>query len=181
MANKHTICYYHHPDLGNFHYGAQHPMKPARLAATHSLVVNYELHRHMTCLLPPRATHHDLARFHSPEYIQFLKRICPSNALHYESLFHKFNIGEDCPVFDGIFDFCALYTGGTLEGAIRLNHGQSDIAINWSGGLHHAKKSEASGFCYVNDIVIGIIELLKYFPRFFLNFIFCLKRFKDLV
>lgn len=37
-----------------------------------------------------------------------------------------------------------------------------DIAINWSGGLHHAKKAEASGFCYVNDIVIGILELLKY-------------------
>lgn len=29
-------------------------------------------------------------------------------------------------------------------------------------GLHHAKKSEASGFCYVNDIVIAILELLKY-------------------
>jgi len=40
-----------------------------------------------------------------------------------------------------------------------------DIAINWAGGLHHAKKFEASGFCYVNDIVIGILELLKYHPR----------------
>ncbi|KAK1393942.1 hypothetical protein POM88_012998 [Heracleum sosnowskyi] len=36
-----------------------------------------------------------------------------------------------------------------------------DIAINWAGGLHHAKKSEAFGFCYVNDIVLGILELLK--------------------
>lgn len=33
--------------------------------------------------------------------------------------------------------------------------------INWGGGLHHAKKSEASGFCYVNDCVLGILELLK--------------------
>ncbi|KAI1727287.1 histone deacetylase domain-containing protein [Ditylenchus destructor] len=41
----------------------------------------------------------------------------------------------------------------------------ADIAINWSGGLHHAKKSEASGFGYINDIVIGITELLKYHPR----------------
>jgi acetoin utilization deacetylase AcuC-like enzyme len=46
--------------------------------------------------------------------------------------------------------------------AIKLNHKQSDIAINWSGGLHHAKKNEASGFCYVNDIVLAILELLKY-------------------
>lgn len=49
-----------------------------------------------------------------------------------------------------------------LAGAIKLNKQETDIAVNWSGGLHHAKKSEASGFCYVNDIVLGILELLKY-------------------
>lgn len=65
------------------------------------------------------------------------------------------------PVFDGLFDFCSMYTGASLEGATKLNHGSTDIAINWSGGLHHAKKFEASGFCYVNDIVIAILELLK--------------------
>jgi acetoin utilization deacetylase AcuC-like enzyme len=43
----------------------------------------------------------------------------------------------------------------------KLNSGTSDFKINWLGGLHHTKKSEASGFCYVNDIVIGIIELLR--------------------
>jgi hypothetical protein len=48
---------------------------------------------------------------------------------------------------------------------VRLNHGQADIAINWSGGLHHAKKGEASGFCYVNDIVLAILELLKHHQR----------------
>lgn len=36
--------------------------------------------------------------------------------------------------------------------AERLNSGAADIAINWAGGLHHAKKTEASGFCYVNDM-----------------------------
>ena len=46
-------------------------------------------------------------------------------------------------------------------GAIKLNQKECDIAINWAGGLHHAKKCEASGFCYVNDIVLAILELLK--------------------
>jgi len=46
-------------------------------------------------------------------------------------------------------------------GAVKLNKQATDIAINWAGGLHHAKKSEASGFCYVNDIVLAILELLK--------------------
>ncbi|XP_027517260.1 histone deacetylase 1 [Corapipo altera] len=49
--------------------------------------------------------------------------------------------------------------------AVKLNKQQTDIAVNWAGGLHHAKKSEASGFCYVNDIVLAILELLKYHQR----------------
>lgn len=48
-----------------------------------------------------------------------------------------------------------------VAGAVKLNKQAADIAINWAGGLHHAKKSEASGFCYVNDIVLAILELLK--------------------
>jgi acetoin utilization deacetylase AcuC-like enzyme len=36
------------------------------------------------------------------------------------------------------------------EGAARLSRDKCDIAINWAGGLHHAKKAEASGFCYIN-------------------------------
>ena len=35
------------------------------------------------------------------------------------------------------------------------------------GGLHHAKKAEASGFCFVNDIVLAILELLKVHQRYF--------------
>jgi acetoin utilization deacetylase AcuC-like enzyme len=46
-----------------------------------------------------------------------------------------------------------------------LNNQLCDIAINWAGGLHHAKKCEASGFCYINDLVLGILELLKCHPR----------------
>ena len=55
-----------------------------------------------------------------------------------------YNISEDCPIFDGLFKFCQLYAGASIEGAVKLNHGLCDVAINWSGGLHHAKKSEVS-------------------------------------
>jgi histone deacetylase 1/2 len=94
-------------------------------------------------------------------------------------------VGDDCPVFDGLFEFCQLYTSGSISGADKLNKKQADIVINWAGahpsergpnvcddaaasrgvltwpmvagGLHHAKKSEASGFCYVNDCVLAIL------------------------
>lgn len=57
---------------------------------------------------------------------------------------------------------------------MQLNEGNSDIAINWSGGLHHAKKTEASGFCYVNDCVLAILELLKGEELFWLRLPFLL-------
>ena len=52
-----------------------------------------------------------------------------------------------------------------LAAAKRITSGAADISINWAGGLHHAKKREASGFCYINDIVLGILELLRTYPR----------------
>ena len=52
---------------------------------------------------------------------------------------------QDCPVFDGLYEFCQLSSGGSVASAVKLNKQSADIAINWAGGLHHAKKSEASG------------------------------------
>jgi histone deacetylase 1/2 len=72
---------------------------------------------------------------------------------------------EDCPAFPGLWRYCQLYAGGSVGGAARLNHRAADVAINWAGGLHHGKKAEASGFCYVNDIVLAVLELLKYHQR----------------
>lgn len=68
------------------------------------------------------------------------------------------NIGEnDCPAFTGMYEFSCISAGGSIDAAMKLNNKSSDVCINWAGGLHHAKKGEASGFCYVNDIVLGIL------------------------
>ena len=99
--------------------------------------------------------------FHSDDYVEFLRLVTPENQHAHIRQLKRFNVAEDCPVFDGLFNFCQVYTGGSVGGAVRLNHGQSDTVVNWSGGLHHAKKAEASGFCYINDIVLCILELLK--------------------
>eukprot|EP01133_Synstelium_polycarpum_P000412 gene412-489_t len=64
-----------------------------------------------------------------------------------------------------MYNFCQISSGGSIGCAVKLNRKDSDIAINWAGGLHHAKKSEASGFCYTNDIVLSILELLKHHQR----------------
>jgi len=160
------VAYFYDPDVGNFHYGQLHPMKPHRLSVTHSLVLNYGLHKKMQVFRPYIASGPDMARFHSEEYIEFLQRVSPHNIQSFSKSLTHYNVGAaDCPVFEGLYEFCARYTGASLEAAEKLVTEQADIAINWSGGLHHAKKYEASGFCYVNDIVVAILELLKYHPR----------------
>eukprot|EP01132_Coremiostelium_polycephalum_P010950 gene10950-13414_t len=114
---------------------------------------------------PKRATDADLTNFHSDDYINFLKLITPDNMQDYSKQLIKFNVREDCPVFDGMYNFCQISSGGSIGCAVKINSGESDVAINWAGGLHHAKKSEASGFCYTNDIVLAILELLKHHQR----------------
>jgi histone deacetylase 1/2 len=165
--HKSRVCYYYDGDLGSFYYGAGHPMKPHRLRMTHNLLLSYGLYKRMEVYRPHPAAHQEMTQFHSNDYVDFLKRVTPDNAKEYLHQLQRFNLGQytDCPIFDGMYEFCQLYAGGSIDGAMRLNHGLCDIAINWSGGLHHAKKSEASGFCYVNDIVLAILELLKYHAR----------------
>ncbi|XP_028403863.1 histone deacetylase 3-like [Dendronephthya gigantea] len=162
--SKRRVSYFYDEEVGNFHYGPSHPMKPHRLALTHSLILNYGLYKKMEVYKPYKATIHDMCSFHSEDYIKYLERIT-SQPVSQSNSINRFNVGEDCPVFPGLYEFCSIYTGASLQGAVQLNHESCDIAINWAGGLHHAKKFEASGFCYVNDIVISVLELLKYHPR----------------
>jgi len=167
MSGKQRVSYFYHPEVGHFYYGPAHPMKPHRLKLAHHLVLSYGLYKEMECYRPHPATPGELALFHSDEYVNFLSRITPDNLRQFGAQMQRFQAGDmtDCPVFDGLFEFAQLYTGASIDGAVKLNNSETDIAINWSGGLHHAKKSEASGFCYINDIVLAILELLKVHAR----------------
>ncbi|CAG8583435.1 7236_t:CDS:10 [Paraglomus brasilianum] len=162
-VSKKRVSYFYDEDVGNYTYGPGHPMKPHRMRMVHDLVVNYGLFRKMES--PRRATARQMTRFHTDEYIDFLCRVTPENVEELSQQQTRYNVGEDCPIFEGLFEFCSISAGGSIDAANKLNSGESDIAINWSGGLHHAKRFEASGFCYVNDIVLGILELLRYHQR----------------
>lgn len=123
---------------------------------------------------PHKATAEEMTKFHSDDYIRFLRSIRPDNMTEYNKqmqrckregsllivpfaryillrfiylhllILYSVNVGEDCPVFDGLYEFCQLSAGGSVAGAVKLNKEATDIAINWAGGLHHAKKSEVT-------------------------------------
>ena len=164
-TRNNRIVYFYDKDVGNFFYGPNHPMKPHRIQMAHNLIVTYDLHHKMRVLSPQRATPADMMQFHTEEYINFLQMATPENILTQNGLYDKFNISEDCPIFDGLYEFCQISAGGSISAARELASGRADIAINWAGGLHHAKKAEASGFCYVADCVLGILELLERYDR----------------
>ncbi len=169
-----TVSWHANPEVEKHHFGMAHPMKPWRLTLTKEIVMAYGMHTAMDTYVSRAATIEELVEFHKEEYIDFLSSVNPQNlatnypwlkpgAVGYSGPF--FGVGEDCPIFDGLFEYCSLYAGASIDAARKLTSHQSDIAINWSGGLHHAKKAEASGFCYINDIVLAILQLLRHHSR----------------
>uniref|UniRef100_A0A7S3R8B8 Histone deacetylase n=2 Tax=Dunaliella tertiolecta TaxID=3047 RepID=A0A7S3R8B8_DUNTE len=164
-SGKRKVAYFYEPEIGNYYYGHGHPMKPHRVRMAHALIVRYGLYRHLEVFRPVRATEKAMSAFHAPDYIDFLKNVTPDNQEDFAQQMRQYAIASDCPIFDRMFEYCQMNCGGSIGGATRLNYGLADTVINWAGGMHHAKKSEASGFCYVNDIVLSILELLKYHHR----------------
>ncbi|OBA22715.1 hypothetical protein METBIDRAFT_36343 [Metschnikowia bicuspidata var. bicuspidata NRRL YB-4993] len=161
-----NVLYHYNNQAAHFHYGPHHPMKPFRLMLTDHLVLLYKLHEKMDLYEPRAATKDELMAFHSEDYVEFLQRITPELAAKMDTdKLAQFNIGDDCPIFDGMYAYSLVYSGATLDASRKLISGMSDIAINWSGGLHHAKKAEPSGFCYANDIVLAILNLLRVHAR----------------
>ncbi|KRY91248.1 Histone deacetylase 1 [Trichinella pseudospiralis] len=160
---KKRVCYFYDDDVGKYMFGPNHVMKPIRIEMTHRLVHAYELYKHVTIMKPPRTTPDEMKVFHEEDYIDLLRKVKPEHMCSHSEILN--NLGGVSLVFDGIYEYCQICTGGSVAGATCLNSGDYDIAINWAGGMHHARRFGAAGFCYVNDIVLAILELLKKHER----------------
>ncbi|CAL5381258.1 unnamed protein product [Camellia sinensis] len=68
------------------------------------------------------------------------------------------NLGEDCPVFENLFEFCQIYAGGTIDAARRLNNRLCDIAINWAD-VHHGDGVEEA--FYFTDSLPDYHEIIE--------------------
>ncbi|CAH8450008.1 unnamed protein product [Heterobilharzia americana] len=106
----------------------------------------------------------------SSEYVDALKRL---QMLHIEGkelnhddelLIDSFGLNYDCSGFHSVFDYAVAAVSGSLAAADTLVSRHCQVVINWGGGWHHAKRSEASGFCYINDIVLAIHRLISSNP-----------------
>eukprot|EP00759_Apiculatamorpha_spiralis_P033945 PhF_6_TR35050/c0_g1_i1/m.51073/K06067/HDAC1_2; histone deacetylase 1/2 len=156
-----NVVYLWDAKVSTFSYGdaSQHPMKPLRLQMVHELLRSLDVLDHLHVVKPPPIPSDILTSYHARPYIDFLRSANCGEVTTAHS--RVFQFSGDCPPFEGVFDFSSGSAAGSVAGAVLLNNKKTDVAINWSGGLHHAKRLEASGFCYINDIVLAILELLK--------------------
>ncbi|XP_058052758.1 histone deacetylase 8 isoform X5 [Ahaetulla prasina] len=152
-------------------YGAEYVARcdalckvPRRASMVHALVEAYSLLQHMRVIQPRPARMEEMAAFHTDAYLQHLQQVSEDgDEDHPDSA--EFGLGYDCPASKGVFEYAAAVGGATLTAARCLVEEKGRVAINWAGGWHHAKKDEASGFCYLNDAVLGILQLRRRFDR----------------
>jgi acetoin utilization protein AcuC len=145
----------------DYDYGPAHPLKIVRLKLTFELIKAYGLLDlpSVQTIITRRAEEDDLATFHSREYLNILKRAGEAD-LRGDAYAYGLGPGDN-PIFPGLYDWSLWSTGATLQAVDFVANGEGDIAFNIAGGLHHAMRSKASGFCYINDPVIGILRLLE--------------------
>jgi len=129
--------------------GKNHPLKPVRLKKTYDMIIKYDLLDFYVEGKP--ASEEDLSLAHSKEYIEAVKTGKDLEIYGFGTV--------DNPVFDNMFESSLYYVGASIQCA------DYHRAFNISGGLHHAKRNKASGFCVFNDCVILIKKLLQKYRR----------------
>jgi acetoin utilization protein AcuC len=145
----------------SFDYGPSHPLRMHRLALTHELIGRLGLDQPSFPVRP--AERAELAVFHDPRYLETLAELSgrPEPGEYY-----AFGLGAgDNPVFPGVYDWSALLAGASLQAGELVSMMGHPAAFSMSGGMHHALAARAAGFCYVNDPVLVIRELLKHGER----------------
>ncbi len=139
-------------------YGPKHPLAIPRVSPAPDLIAALGG-------LPPGGWHEapmaapaELARFHAPDYIAALQRAEATQQAAPEDQ-ARFHIGaHGNPVYREVFSRPATSAGGCMLAA-RLT-ATGGVVYCPGGGTHHGQPDRASGFCYLNDPVLGLLTWL---------------------
>lgn len=143
-----------------YNFSPSHPLQSIRLKMTVELMRAYGIldQPGVEIVSPRLATDEELKLIHTPDYIQKVKEASKNPAVH----FFEYGLGEgDNPVFSGMHEAASYAVGGSLRAAELVMQGEAEHCFNIGGGLHHALKDQASGFCIYNDPAIVIADILQ--------------------
>ncbi|MCI0498360.1 MAG: acetoin utilization protein AcuC [Planctomycetales bacterium] len=163
MATDHAKnkVFIHCSELEQYPYPDSCPFKTCRAGEVRRMLDSMGLltGRDKAVVAPQKAAIDELARFHTKEYLDAMRR-ADRGDYEFDMLYMNLGTG-DCPVFTGMYDYAAWAAGATLAGARQILGGKAAAAFNPSGGYHHAFGDHAGGFCYLNDVVLGCMELAE--------------------
>nr|WP_281493984.1 acetoin utilization protein AcuC [Jannaschia sp. S6380] len=107
----------------------------------------------------PRAKAAALTAWHTPAYIRALQRAEGEGAVDPDTR-SRHGLGTHAnPIFPEMFRRPATGAGASLLAGELLAGGGR--VHNPGGGTHHGMPDRASGFCYLNDAVLGILSLRR--------------------
>ena len=155
MTGKSALVYSEH--LLKYDFGPFHPLKPERLVLTFELIKALDLLSEPdSYLCSPRIARADeILLFHSLDHVKHVQDASGEGV-------GRLDLG-DTPAFKGCYEVSSLVVGATLEALDLIMMKGFEHAFNPAGGLHHAHRDRASGFCIFNDAAIGIAYLRNHY------------------
>jgi acetoin utilization protein AcuC len=149
------------PSFAHYDFGPTHPMAPIRLDLTARLCEALGVFDGPDVEVVGAEPADDalLGTIHDATYIAAVKAASADPSVADED--HGLGT-EDDPAFRGMHEASARIVTGTVDSCRAVWEGSSAHAVNFTGGLHHAMRDKASGFCIYNDIAVGIQWLLDH-------------------
>ena len=148
--------------LEAYWFGGEHPFNPLRIRLTLELCEALGLLENYPFVVSEPATDEDLTTVHSLTYLRQAQKAGRGGDL-LDLVQYGLGAGDN-PIFPGMHEATARVVGAVLESCRMVMRGDASHAMCVSGGLHHALRSRASGFCVYNDAGVAMARLKEEHP-----------------
>lgn len=144
----------------NSRYGVGHPLSIERVTPVMDLTFALNWANEGVFINSPIATFDMLTRYHDEKYVAAVIEAEKFQDVN-DDIRERYNLGAGGnPIFPEVFTRPATAAGGTILAGQMLSENERGIIHSIAGGTHHAQKSKAYGFCFFNDVVLGILTML---------------------
>lgn len=146
-------AYISHDDCLKHEMGPQHPEAPERIGAIHDMLLMRGLLDFMQSHAAPLATEEQLARAHSRQYLQALAARAPASG--------HLQVDPDTSMNPHTYQAALRAAGAAVLATDLVCAGQAGFAFcNVRPPGHHAEYGAAGGFCFFNNVAVGIRHAL---------------------
>jgi acetoin utilization protein AcuC len=144
----------------NSRYGEGHPLSIERVTPVMDLTFALGWANESVFIDSPIATFDMLTRFHDKKYVSAVIEAEKFQDVS-DDIRELYNLGAGGnPIFPEVFTRPATAVGGAILAGQMLSENERGTVYSIAGGTHHAQKSKAYGFCFFNDVVLGILTML---------------------